>query len=138
VAFANDLLNDVLLMLNPGGSVVAWNQDTAAWKPYQWHSRWFQLPIPEIMGVAQIFTTTLDLTGRDLTFKLWGYDNNAAVKIYEISTATSPDAILGNRPFRLPYVAPGRFTAFKVILEGSIPVGTVMVGRVVDELKLAP
>ena len=137
-AFANDLLNDLLLMLNPDGSVVAWNQDTTTWKPYTWHSKWFQLPIPEIMGVAQIFTTTIDLTGRSLTFKLHGYDNNQVVLIYEISTASSPDAILGNRPFRLPYVAPGRFTAFKVTLEGSIPVGTVMVGRTIDELKEAP
>lgn len=138
VAFCNDLLEDKLLMLNPGGAVVAWNQNTAAWKPYQWHSKWFQLPIPELMGVAQIFTTTIDLTGRALTFKLYGYDNNATTKIYEISTTTSPDAILGNRPFRLPYVAPGRFTAYKIILEGSIPVGTVMLGRVMDEMKEAP
>lgn len=137
-AFTNDLLNDVLLMLDADGKIKKWNQDTAAFKPYSWISKWFQLPIPELMGVAQIFTTTVDLTGRDLTFVLRGYDNNQSVKIYEISTDTSPDAILGNRPFRIPYVAPGRFTAFRVELSGSIPVGTVMVSRTVDELKLAP
>lgn len=137
-AFTNDLLNDVLLMLDADGSIKEWNQDTSAFKPYVWHSKWYQLPIPELMGVAQIFTTTIDLAGRDLTFKLHGYDNNQSVKIYEIGTASSPNAILGNRPFRLPYVAPGRFTAFKVTLEGSIPVGTVMVGRTMDEMKLAP
>ena len=138
VAFCNDLLNDVLLAWNPDGSIVEWNQDTTTWKPYLWISKWFQLPIPELMGVAQIFTTTIDLTGRDLTFVLRGFDNNQSVKIYEISTDSSPDAILGNRPFRIPYVAPGRFTAFRIELSGSIPVGTVMVGRTVDELKLAP
>lgn len=138
LAFYNDLLNDVLLMLGTDGKIYEWNQDTAAFKPYFWISKWFQLPIPELMGVAQIFTTTIDLTGRDLTFVLRGYDNNASVKIYEISTDTSPDAILGNRPFRIPYVAPGRFTAFRVELSGSIPVGTVMVGRTMDELKQAP
>lgn len=137
-AFTNDLLNDVLLMLDADDSIKEWNQDTDAFKPYSWISKWFQLPIPELMGVAQIFTTTVDLTGRDLTFVLRGYDNNQSVKIYEISTDTSPDAILGNRPFRIPYVAPGRFTAFRVELEGSIPVGTVMVGRTIDELKEAP
>lgn len=137
-AFCNDLLDDVLLMLNPDGKIYEWNQDTTTFKPYTWHSKWFQLPVPEIMGVAQIFTTTIDLTGRSLTFRLHGYDNNQSVLIYEISTASSPDAILGNRPFRLPYVAPGRFTAFKVTLEGSIPVGMVMLGRVMDELKESP
>jgi hypothetical protein len=137
-AFANDLLNDVLLMLGTDGKVTEWNQATASFKPYVWHSKWFQLPVPEIMGVAQIFTTTMDLTGRTLTFRLHGYDNNQATLIYEISTTSNPNAILGNRPFRLPYVAPGRFTAFKVTLEGSIPVGTVMVGRTMDELKEAP
>jgi hypothetical protein len=137
-SFANDLLNDVLLMLGTDGKVTEWNQATASFKPYVWVSRWFQLPVPEIMGVAQIFTTTIDLTGRTLTFRLHGYDNNQATLIYEISTTSNPNAILGNRPFRLPYVAPGRFTAFKVTLEGSIPVGTVMVGRTMDELKEAP
>ena len=137
-AFTNDLLNDVLLMLDADDSIKEWNQNEDAFKPYSWISKWFQLPIPELMGVAQIFTTTVDLTGRDLTFVLRGYDNNQSVKIYEISTDTSPDAILGNRPFRIPYVAPGRFTAFRVELEGSIPVGTVMVGRTMDELKEAP
>jgi hypothetical protein len=138
VAFANDLLEDKLLMWGTDGQIREWNQNTATFKPYTWHSKWFQLPIPEIMGVAQIFTTTVDLTGRSLTFRLHGFDNNQSVLIYEISTASSPNAILGNRPFRLPYVAPGRFTAFKVTLEGSIPVGTVMLGRVMDELKEAP
>jgi hypothetical protein len=89
------------------------------------------------MGVAQIFTTTIDLAGRDLTFKLHGYDNNQATLIYEISTSSNPDAIFGNRPFRIPYVAPGRFTAFRITLAGSLPVGMVNVARVVDELKEA-
>ena len=137
-AFCNDLLNDVLLMWGADGKIYEWNQDTTTFKPYFWISKWFQLPIPEIMGVAQIFTTMVDVTGRSLTFVLRGYDNNTSVKIYEISTSTSPDAILGNRPFRVPYVAPGRFTAFRVELSGSIPIGTVMVGRVVDELKESP
>ena len=139
VAFCNDLLNDVLLTMSPGsGAILKWNQATTTFKPYHWVSKWFQLPIPEIMGVAQIFTTTIDLTGRDLTFILHGYDNNGATKLYEISTASNPDAILGNRPFRLPYVAPGRFSAFQATLKGSIPVGTVMIGRTMDELKEAP
>jgi hypothetical protein len=139
VAFCNDLVTDVLLILSKAdGKIYGWNQDIAAFKAYKWTSKWFQLPIPELMGVAQIFTTRVDLTGRTLKFVLHGYDNNAAVKIYEISTSTSPDAILGNRPFRIPYVAPGRFTAFQITLEGSIPVGTVMVGRVMDEMKEAP
>lgn len=138
VAFCNDLLADVLLMLDTDGKIYEWNQNTAAFKPYHWISKWFQLPIPELMGVAQIFTTTVNLTGKTLKMTLWGYDNNQIVKIYEISTTSSPDAILGNRPFRLPYVAPGRFSAFEVELEGSIPVGTVMVGRTMDEMKLAP
>lgn len=138
VAFCNDLLADVLLMLDTDGKIYEWNQNTAAFKPYHWISKWFQLPIPELMGVAQIFTTTVNLTGKTLKMTLWGYDNNQIVKIYEISTTSSPDAILGNRPFRLPYVVPGRFSAFEVELEGSIPVGTVMVGRTMDEMKLAP
>ena len=138
VAFANDLLNDVLLMWGADGKIYEWNQDTTTFKPYHWISKWFQLPIPELMGVAQIFTTTTNLTGKTLKMTLWGYDNNQIVKIYEISTTSSPDAILGNRPFRLPYVAPGRFSAFEVELEGTIPVGTVMVGRTMDEMKLAP
>ena len=138
VAFTNDLLNDVLLMWGTDGKIYEWNQDTTGFKPYHWISKWFQLPVPEIMGVAQIFTTTTNLTGKTLKMTLWGYDNNQIVKIYEISTTSSPDAILGNRPFRLPYVAPGRFSAFEVELEGSIPVGTVMVGRTMDELKEAP
>ena len=125
-------------MLGADGRIYEWNQDTTTFKPYTWVSKWFQLPIPELMGVAQIFTTTIDLSGRSLEFTLHGYDNNVSMPIYTISTSTNPNVISGNRPFRIPYVAPGRFTAFKVTLKGSIPVGTVMIGRVMDELKEAP
>lgn len=140
VAFCNDLLNDVLLMLGADGRIYEWNQDTTTFKPFTWVSKWFHLPIPEIMGVAQIYTSRLDLTGRSLKFTLHGYDNNAMTKIYEISTPTNnpaTDVILGSRPFRLPYVAPGRFTSFMITLQGSIPVNMVVCGRTMDEMKEA-
>ena len=137
VAFCNDLLNDVLLMLGADGKIYEWNQDTTTFKPFHWVSKWFSLPIPELMGVAQIYTSRLDLTGRTLTFMLHGYDNNAMTKLYEISTTSNPDAIMGNRPFRLPYVAPGRFRSFQITLQGSIPVNMVNVGRTMDEMKEA-
>ena len=139
-AFTNDLLNDVLLMLDADGSIKEWNQNTSAFKPFYWQSKWFQLTIPELMGTAQILTTTTATTGRTLKMTLYGYDNNVITPIYTIETPTSPpgaDHILGNRPFRLPYVAPGRFTAYSVVLEGTLPTGAVVVARTMDELKEA-
>lgn len=132
VAMYTDLLTDTLLLLNTTGAVTEWNRDTTYFAPYTWVSKWFQLPVQELMGVAQLMLTTVNTTGRTLAFSLYGFDNGAITKLYEASTDSG---IQGNRPFRLPYVAPGRFTAFQVMLVGTWPVGMVAVARVMDELK---
>lgn len=134
VAMYNDLLTDTLLILNSNGTISQWNRGTS-YTPYTWASKWFQLPIQELMGVAQILVTASVVGDRTLTFKLYGFDNNTVTELYVASTTGSPAVIQGNRPFRLPYVAPGRFTAFRIILEGTLPVGMVSVARTMDELK---
>ncbi|MCE5180600.1 MAG: hypothetical protein LLG15_02255 [Betaproteobacteria bacterium] len=134
VAMYNDLLTDTLLILNSNGTISRWNRGTS-YTPYTWASKWFQLPIPELMGVAQILVTASVVGDRTLTFKLYGFDNNTVTEIYVASTTGSPAVIQGNQPFRLPYVAPGRFTAFRIILEGTLPVGMVSAARTMDEMK---
>lgn len=134
VAMYNDLLTDTLLILNSNGTISQWNRGTS-YTPYTWASKWFQIPIPELMGVAQILVTASVVGDRTLTFKLYGFDNNTVTELYVASTTGSPAVIQGNQPFRLPYVAPGRFTAFRIILEGTLPVGMVSVARTMDEMK---
>lgn len=132
LAFYNYLPKDNLYMIAPDGTVSRFGSGPGL-KDYYWKSKWFHSPIPELMGVAQIMFTSAVLAGRSLTFTLWGFDNNAVTLIYTATTASG--AIAGNRPFRLPYAGVGRYSAFQIELSGNQPVGTVVVARVMDELK---
>ena len=139
-AMAADYKQDKLIIWD---GVFKWfAQDQDKRRPYTWHSKWFTLKAPNIFGWGQIMAPIKTLSNFTVTIEVWSFDGMGETHVATYSNApttfaaTPPKAwaLTNVSPFRLP-VPNDRYSAYQVKLSGTLPLSSIHLANVMDELK---